>query len=763
MCVFFNREYLGGVRRATRVLFLAGLTACSGLKHQQSYDATGLTVEEKVGQTCQITLDAVAQTDPQGRTLVPLKLDTNKLTEALVKYKVGSILNVSWHTLSRDQWKEITETIHAYYASGRIKSPVIYGIDAIHGVNYTRGATLFPQEIGLAATWNPSIAEEFARITAYETRASGIPWNFSPVLDLGRNPLWSRNFETLGEDPYLCSVMGAAIIKGYQGNNSASIDSLHVLACMKHFVGYSASMSGRDRTPAWIPDKYMKEYYLPSFKAAVDAGAHTVMINSGTVNGVPGHVNQALIQHTLKDDWRFRGFAVSDWEDFNMLHTVHRVAPDLKTAYEQAFNAGVDMSMVPLSPDYKFYCESMIQSVNEGKISLDRLNDAVNRISSTKQAVGLMNKVQPSLNQYTAFGSAQHKLAAKTAALESITLLKNNDILPLNASAKFLVAGPTSDNLIFLNGAWTHTWQGMDTSFNTQGCKTIVQAFQDKYGTNCIFSKGVELFKEREVEQSRFVSLEDYIKKLDEVETVVLCLGELPSTEKPGDLRSLNLDSKQLELAKMAYAKKKRVILLLVEGRPRIIRDIVDQAAAVVQCYLPGDYGAEALVELISGEANFSGKLPYTYPKYDGVMEFYDRPRSVDRSNVGDFNAFNPEWPFGFGLHYGEVSYEHLKSNEVLSENSPWEISVDVINKGHREIDEVVQLYVGDEIASMVPAGEQLKRFQKVKIPAGKSVTVHFVLNKTDLMLVNQSGEWGFEPGTFTYTIGSMKGKVVIN
>jgi beta-glucosidase len=763
MCVFFNREYLRGVRRATRVLFLAGLTACSGLKHQQSYDATGLTVEEKVGQTCQITLDAVAQTDPQGRTLVPLKLDTNKLTEALVKYKVGSILNVSWHTLSRDQWKEITETIHAYYASGRIKSPVIYGIDAIHGVNYTRGATLFPQEIGLAATWNPSIAEEFARITAYETRASGIPWNFSPVLDLGRNPLWSRNFETLGEDPYLCSVMGAAIIKGYQGNNSASIDSLHVLACMKHFVGYSASMSGRDRTPAWIPDKYMKEYYLPSFKAAVDAGAHTVMINSGTVNGVPGHVNQALIQHTLKDDWRFRGFAVSDWEDFNMLHTVHRVAPDLKTAYEQAFNAGVDMSMVPLSPDYKFYCESMIQSVNEGKISLDRLNDAVNRISSTKQAVGLMNKVQPSLNQYTAFGSAQHKLAAKTAALESITLLKNNDILPLNASAKFLVAGPTSDNLIFLNGAWTHTWQGMDTSFNTQGCKTIVQAFQDKYGTNCIFSKGVELFKEREVEQSRFVSLEDYIKKLDEVETVVLCLGELPSTEKPGDLRSLNLDSKQLELAKMAYTKKKRVILLLVEGRPRIIRDIVDQAAAVVQCYLPGDYGAEALIELISGEANFSGKLPYTYPKYDGVMEFYDRPRSVDRSNVGDFNAFNPEWPFGFGLHYGEVSYEHLKSNEVLSENSPWEISVDVINKGHREIDEVVQLYVGDEIASMVPAGEQLKRFQKVKIPAGKSVTVHFVLNKTDLMLVNESGEWVFEPGTFTYTIGSMKGKVVIN
>jgi beta-glucosidase len=426
------------MKRISAVFFWCVIAACSVSKNRQSSALTGLTLEEKVGQTCQITLDAVAQTDAQGRTLVPLKLDTNKLTEALVKYKVGSILNVSWHTLTRAQWQEITETIHAYYASGRIKIPVIYGIDAIHGVNYTRGATLFPQEIGLAATWNPSIAEEFARITAYETRASGIPWNFSPVLDLGRNPLWSRNFETLGEDPYLCSVMGAAIIKGYQGNNSASIDSLHVLACMKHFVGYSASMSGRDRTPAWIPDKYMKELYFPPFKAAVKAGAKTVMINSGTVNGIPGHVNKPLIQHSLKDEWEFPGFAVSDWEDFNMLHTVHRVAPDLKKAYEQAFNAGVDMSMVPLSPDYKTYCESMIQSVNEGKITLDRLNDAVNRISSTKQAVGLMNKVQPSLAQYTAFGSTQHKLAAKKAALESITLLKNNDILPLNASAKFL-------------------------------------------------------------------------------------------------------------------------------------------------------------------------------------------------------------------------------------------------------------------------------------------------------------------------------------
>jgi beta-glucosidase len=742
-------------------LCLGALSSCAITKEEQVSAHTNLTLEEKVGQTCQITLDAVALTDAQGRTLVPLKLDTNKLSEALVKYKVGSILNVSWHTLTREQWQEITQTIHAYYTSGRIKVPVLYGIDAIHGVNYTQGATLFPQEIGLAATWNPSLAAEFGRITAYETRASGIPWNFSPVLDLGRNPLWSRTFETLGEDPYLVSEMGAAIIKGYQGTNPRIIDSVHVLSCMKHFVGYSAAASGRDRTPAWIPDKYMKELYLPSFKSAVQAGAQTVMINSGTVNGIPGHVNKSLIQHTLKDEWKFPGFAVSDWEDFNMLHTVHRVAPNLKTAYEQAFNAGVDMSMVPLSPDYKTYCELMLQSVNEKNITTDRLNDAVNRIYRTKEAVGLFDKQQPRLSSYTAFGSPEHKDAAKQAALESITLLKNDGILPLKANTKFLVAGPCADNLVYLNGAWSHTWQGMDTSFNTKGCKTIVQAFQEKYGTQCLFSKGLELYKDKEVEQSRFVSLEDYIQKLDEVETVILCLGELPGTEKPGDIRSLHLDSKQLELAKMAYAKHKKVIIVLVEGRPRIIRDIVEPAGAIVQCYLPGDYGAQALVELLSGEKNFSGKLPYTYPKYDGVIEFYDRPRSVDRSNVGDFAAFNPEWPFGYGLHYGEVRYEQVKSSEEISNNAPWEITVDVINQSNREIDEVVQLYVGDEFASVVPAGEQLKRFQKVKIPAGQTVKVRFVLNKEDLMFVNEAGDWVFEPGTFNYSIGTQTGSVL--
>lgn len=744
------------------LIFLGISVSCSNYK-ESTFSGLDLSLEEKVGQTCQITLDAVLQIDSDGRTKVPIALDTLKLTEALVKYKVGSILNVSWHTLSREQWRTIHETIHSYYTSGRIRVPVLYGIDAIHGVNYTRGATLFPQEIGLAATWNPSLAMEFGRISAYETRASGIPWNFSPVLDIGRNPLWSRNFETLGEDPYLVSVMGASIIKGYQGNNPKNIDSLHVLSCMKHFVGYSASISGRDRTPAWIPDKYMKELYLPSFKAAVEAGALSVMINSGAVNGIPGHINKQLIQNTLKNDWHFPGFSVSDWEDFNMLHTVHEVAPNLKKAYEIAFNAGVDMSMVPLSPNYKTYCELMLESIKEGSITIDRLDDATQRIFRTKEAVGLFKFNQPDLSNYLDFGSQKHKTAAKQIALESITLLKNEGALPLSPDSKFLLAGPSADNLIYLNGAWSHTWQGMDTAFNTSGCKSILQAFQSKYGSQCLYSKGVEIFKEKEQEQSRFYFLDDYVKKLDEVETVVLCLGEVPATEKPGDIQSLNLDSKQLELAKLAFAKNKKVILVLVEGRPRIIREIVDQSSAIIQCYLPGDYGAEALVDLVMGEKNFSGKLPYTYPRYNGVIEFNDRPKSVDRSNFGDFSAFNPEWPFGFGLHYGEVQYKNLISPLTLLKEQPWEISVEVQNTGSMEIDEVVQLYVKDEYASLVPSGEQLKRFQKVKIPAGESVVVKFELSWKDLQFVNSEGIWVFEPGKFNFRIGTLKGDIIFN
>lgn len=716
-----------------------------------------MSIEEKVGQTCQITLDVISQTDAKGATRIPATIDTAKLNEAILKYHVGSVLNVGWHTLSLEEWKGIIPAIQNPYSTGKTHVPIIYGIDAIHGVNYTVGATLFPQEIGLAATWNPSLAKRFGEITAYETRASGIPWNFSPVLDLGRQPLWSRTFETLGEDPYLISQMGSAIIDGYQGGTIP--DEYHVAACMKHFVGYSGTNSGRDRTPAWIPEKYMKELYLPSFKAAVEHGALTVMINSGAVNGIPGHINHHLITETLKGEWGFKGFAVSDWEDFIMLHTVHSTSPSLADAYVQAFNAGVDMSMVPLSPQYQEYCNIMVNAVKSGKISMERLDDAVRRILYVKSTLGLFERPVPTFENYPKFGSAEFQQASLNSALESITLLKNeNGILPLSKNQKVLIAGPTSNNLIYLNGAWTHTWQGVDTAFNTSGCLTVRQAFEKKLGKeNCLFAQGAELYTENAFEKTRLVNLSDYQEKLKQADVVVLCLGELPATEKPGDILSLNLDAEQRELAKLAYKQNKKVILVLLEGRPRVIHDIVSGASGIIQAYLPGNYGAEALVSLMYGDKNFSGKLPYTYPKYDGVIEFYDHPKSVDRSKSGDFSAYNPEWDFGFGLNYSSFEYTSLTLNQtVFSDNDSVAVTVTLKNNSSIAGKEVIQLYVSDDYASLIPTGKSLKRFQKIDVPARSEVSKTFYLAKKDFQFVDATGEFIVEEGTFTIRVGNL-------
>jgi beta-glucosidase len=553
----------------------------------------------------------------------------------------------------------------------------------------------------------------------------------------------------------LASELGAALIRGYQGGDT--IDDVHVATCMKHFVGYSGSKSGRDRTPAWIPEKYMRELYMPSFKRAVDEGALTVMINSGVVNGVPGHRNYHLLTEVLKEEWGFKGFAVSDWEDFIMLHTVHRTDSSLADAYVSAFNAGVDMSMVPLSPQYKDYCESMIKAVKDGKITMQRLDDAVRRILRVKFLTGLFESPKPQ-KLYDAFNSVEFKNSALDAALESITLLKNDSILPLDASQKILVAGPTADNLIYLNGAWTHTWQGADPGFNTEGCKTVRQVFEEKLGQNCMYAQGAELYADNHFEKSRFKDLEGYEKKLKAADVVVLCLGEMPSTEKPGDIHSLNLDDEQLELAKIAYAAGKKVVLILLEGRPRIVREIEEGANAIVQCYLPGDFGADALIKLLYGENNFSGKLPYTYPKFDGVIEFYDHPTSVARDNNGGWNAFDPQWEFGFGLNYSRFEYADLKlSATEIVENDTLDVSFSVKNVGGMDGKEVVQLYIRDEYASSTPPVKVLKRFKKIHLKVGESKTVRFKISKSDLEFYNDKGERVLEPGMFRIIVNSLE------
>ena len=717
-----------------------------------------MSIEEKVGQTCQITLDAIHRTDEKGQALVPAQIDPNKLKEALEVYHVGSILNVGAHTLTRDEWKSIMTDVHAPYLKKEQNIPILYGIDAIHGVNYTVGGTLFPQEIGLAATWNTELARQMGEVTAYECRASGIPWNFSPVLDLGRQPLWSRHFETLGEDPVLGTQMGVALVEGYQGKGE-SVDQFHAAACLKHFVGYSASFSGRDRTPAFIPEKYMQELYLPAFKAAVEKGALTLMINSGVVNGIPGHANYQLLTQTLKKDWGFKGFVVSDWEDFIMLHTVHRTAPSLAEAAIQAFNAGVDMSMVPSNPQYKSYCQDMVKAVKEGKISMDRLNDAVRRILYVKNQLGLFTNPLPQLDQYPLFGSAKFKNMAKQAALESITLLKNeSQTLPLQSTQRILVAGPGAASINMLNGAWTHTWQGMDASYNTTGVLNIFQALQHQLPTASItYQKGVELYLEKDFEASKFVELDSYKKALKKNDVVVICVGELPSTEKPGDIRSLQLDDKQKELVRLAKAAKKKVVLVLLEARPRIINDIEPLCDAIIQAFLPGDQGGVALAELVTGKADFSGRLPYTYPRYDGVIEFYDHPRSVDRSKAGDFSAYNPQWDFGFGLSYNTGKVNSMRFVKKDEQKGTFSIEVNVGNEGQKPLLMVVPVYISDLYASTTPENKRLIAFQKVSILPGENKTLTFSFDATALKRVSADGKWRAEKGTFEILCGPNK------
>jgi beta-glucosidase len=716
-----------------------------------------MSIAEKVGQTCQITLDVVLKTDESGKSIEPAQIDRVKLIEAIDSFHLGSILNVSSHTLTIEVWKNILNDIENVCKELKIDVPIIYGIDAIHGVNYTVGATLFPQEIGLAATWNRDLARKFAEITAYEMRYTGLKWNFSPVLDLARQPLWSRYFETLGEDPFLASELGLELINGYQGKSP--LDANHVASCLKHFVGYSGSFSGRDRTPAWIPKKYMKELYLPAFQKAIEGGAMTVMVNSGDVNGIPGHANKYLLTDVLKGEWSFKGFAVSDWEDYLMLETVHEVARNPQEAIVLAFNSGVDMSMVPLSPQYKVYCEAMIKAVCEKQISAERLNDGVRRILRVKMAMGLFGESRPA--DYSKFGSQEFKKAAFTLAAESITLLKNEDnFLPLNKSQKVLVAGPTSNDLNFLNGAWTHTWQGVDSSFNTKGCLSIRQAFEKKVGKeNVSFSQGAKLFFQDGWETSSLENIDDFMIKAKAADVIVLCLGELPSTEKPGDIRSLNLNPEQIELAKYAYETGKPVLLVLVEGRPRIMHPIVDQAAGIIQTYLPGDYGGEALVDIIYGDVNPSGKLPYTYPKYDGVIEFYDHPRSVGRSGKSnEFDAFDPEWEFGYGLSFSSFNYSNITIDKTsISKSESLTVSIEVENTSERSGKEVVQLYIHDKVATYVPAGKRLKGFQKIHLEKGEKKKITFTLSAEDFKFADSDGNWILEPGLFELTIDKQK------
>ena len=715
-----------------------------------------MSIEEKVGQTCQITLDAILLKDSTNTLVEPHQIDENKLDEAIFEYNVGSVLNVSNHTFSLKKWNSIIKDIQAVALKTNHKVPVIYGVDAIHGATYIQNSTLFPQEIGLAATWDLSHARKMAEITAYETRASGVTWNFSPVLDLGRKPIWSRFFETLGEDVYLAKTFGTAIVEGYQGKQM--IDSNHVVACLKHYVGYSYPSSGRDRTPALIPNRTMEEYYLPPFKDAIDAGALTVMVNSGEVNGIPGHANKYLLTEILKEKWGFIGFAVSDWEDFINLHKVAQTDSTLKDAIATAINAGVDMSMVPNNPEYKSYCNLLVELVREGKVSEKRLNDAVRRIIRVKYYANLFQESHSSSNiEYSKFGSEEFKNAAYNAASESVTLLKNNnDILPLSKDKSILVLGPTANSLNCLNGAWTHTWQGIDQSYNNS-YPTIKEALEEKFENVSFFEGSKMLMVNGDEADIPSIDLNNAVRAAKSSDVAIICVGELPSTERPGDIYSLDLPIEQQFIVKEISKTGIPIILVLVEGRPKVIREIEPLSNAILQAYLPGDQGGKVIADILAGDVIPSGKLPYTYPRHNGVIMYYDHKQSeVINANTWKNDFYNPQWDFGYGLSYSSFSYSNLKlSSSTLISNNNLIVSVDVKNTGEFKAKEVVQLYIRDHYASISPSLKKLKRFSKIELEVDETRTVEFLIGKDDLQFYGIGNNWITEDGKFSVMISN--------
>ncbi|MBX9850278.1 MAG: glycoside hydrolase family 3 C-terminal domain-containing protein [Cytophagaceae bacterium] len=624
--------------------------------------------------------------------------------------------------------------------------PVLYGVDAIHGATYTSNATLFPQELGLAATWNPDFAEKTGSVTAYEIRASAIPWNFSPVLDLGRQPLWSRFFETFGEDPYLATQMGNAIVKGYQGDNIGHPEK--VAACLKHYVGYSFPFTGKDRTPILMPERLLREYYLVPFKEAIDNGAVTVMINSSEINGTPVHANYHILTEILKQELKFEGFAVSDWEDIKMLYNTHKVAATEKEAVMIAVNAGVDMSMVPY--DYSF-CTYLVELVKEGKVKMERIDDAVRRILRVKAKLGLFENTMYPLDKYPKFGSEEFANYSYQAALESVTLLKNRDsVLPLPKTAKVLVTGPGANSLNYLNGAWTHTWQGVDPRFNTPGKKTTLDAIRDEIGAgNVTYVEGCKVDADTNTSKA--------VMAARSAQYIIVCLTEAPSTEKPGDIADLNFPEAQLNLVKELSKTGKPIILVLTEARPRIFNKVDTLASGVLMAYLPGNEGGRAIAEILFGDANPSGKLPFTYPRHTGSLCTYDHKFCETKDINFGFKGVNPQYEFGFGLSYTSFKYSDLKiSKDTIGKSDTLNISIKVANTGQREGKEVVQIYTKDLYASITPSVKRLKRFSKISLKPGESKTVSFKITPADLAFVNNENKWITEPGQFEVLAGGM-------
>ena len=706
-----------------------------------------MTLREKIGQMTQLEIGMICDGIDQ-----QLRVNPEKLQKAIAQYGVGSILNVKDEALPLDRWHEIIGQIETAAKNTRLHIPVLYGIDSIHGANYVQGSTLFPQPLTMAATWNPLLALRAAQITAAETRAADIPWNFSPMLDIGRQPLWPRLYETYGEDPNLAKTMGVAVVRGYEGTNIADTNS--VAACLKHYVGYSGPASGRDRTPALIPEITLREYYLPTFKAGIDAGAHTLMVNSGEVNGVPGHLNKYLLTDVLRGELKFQGLVVTDWEDIKKLVSVHHAAATEKDAVRMAIMAGIDMSMVP--SDYSFG-DLLYQLAQEGAVPASRIDEAVRRILRLKFELGLFDHAVSSANAVATLGTPESRRVSLQAARESITLLKNEgNLLPLRKKMRVLVTGPTADTLVSLNNGWSYTWQGNRPALYPKDCPTLKQAVEAKLGAgHLVYVLGTDLDKALDIDRA--------VAAAREVDAIILALGEASYAETPGNIDDLALPVAQLQLAQAMIQTGKPVVLVLIEGRPRVISGIADQIPAILMGYNASNEGGEAISDVLFGDYNPSGRLPFTYPRHPNALLTYDHKRFETEDQAFGLKAFQPQFDFGSGLSYTTFKYSDLAVTPArVTSDANVSVAVKVTNVGQRAGKEVVQLYLSDLVASVTPPGKRLARFAKINLQPGQSQTLTFTLTPRDLSFINADLKPIIEPGDFEVSIGELQSRFTV-
>ena len=719
-----------------------------------------LTLEEKIGQMMQLVTDLFGTNDAQG----VFHIDSAKADTLFSKYKIGSILNApNTCAPTAAQWEEIISDIQKL-SMKHIGIPCVFGLDQNHGSTYTQGGTLFPQNINVGATFNRDIARQCAEATAYETRAVSVPWTFCPTVDLGRDARWPRIWENFGEDCYLNAEMGRMQTLGFQGNDPKHIDQQHVAVSLKHYLGYGVPWSGKDRTPAYISPSDLREKHFAPFLAAIREGAASIMVNSASVNGMPVHANHELLTVWLKEQTGWDGVLITDWADINNLYTRERVAKDKKDALCIAINAGIDMIMEPYSVDA---CILLKELVEEGKIPMSRIDDAVSRILRMKERLGLYKHPTQRLKDYPKFGGKEFAQLALDGAVESMVLLKNEgNILPLAKGKKLLVTGPNANQMRCLNGGWSYTWQGHRTDEFAQQYNTIYEALCNEYGQqNVVLCQGVTYNEQGKYWEENMPDIEAAVRAAKDVDIIVACIGENSYTETPGNLSDLTLSQNQRDLVKALSQTGKPIVLILNEGRPRIISDIVPLCQAVVDILLPGNYGGDALALLLSGKRNFSGRMPYTYPSEINSLANYDFKKSEEVGTMEgayDYNArITQQWGFGTGLSYTTFEYSNLRVDKAhFTKDDVLTVSVDVTNKGRMAGKESTLLYSSDLIASMTPDGRRLRQFDKISLNPGETRTVTLQLPASDLAFVGYDGHWRLEEGDFLLTVGSLSTQV---